>query len=280
MTTENAIALGTFDGVHLGHKAVLEIPDKYNKIAVTFYIPPKYYLGGNMELILSADEKTATLMKLGFNEICMNDFEKYKNMSATDFLEHLYNEYKPALISCGFNYRFGKGGKGDTELLKSFCENKNIIFKCADAVEVDGSTVSSTVIREYLKSGKINEANKLLYEPFFIDEEVIKGDKRGRTIGFPTINQAYPEDKVQIKFGVYKTCVTVGDKNYFGITYVGNRPSFKTDYVICETYIKDFEGELYGQQIKVSFLDYLRGEVKFSSVDELKEQLKKDIKSI
>lgn len=280
MKTENAIALGTFDGVHLGHRAVLSIPEKYNKIAVTFHTPPKFYFLGDKELVFYAHEKAAAIMKLGFNEICMDDFEKYKDVSAEDYLEYLYNEFKPALISCGFNYRFGKGGKGDVGLLEKFCKEKGIILNCADAVEVAGVTVSSTAIRELLKNGKILEANKLTFKPFYIEEEVIKGDKRGRTIGFPTINQKYPDDKVKIKSGVYKTNVIVDDNIYKGITYVGKRPSFATDYIICETYIKGFEGELYGQNIGIEFIEFLRDETKFDSVEKLKEQLNEDINTI
>jgi len=280
MKTENAIALGTFDGVHLGHKAVLSIPDKYNKIAVTFYVPPKFHFLGDKELIFYAHEKASAIMNLGFNEIYMDDFENYKDVSAEDYLEYLYNEFKPSLISCGFNYRFGKGGKGDRELLKSFCEERNIILNCVDAVEVEGVTISSTTIRELLKNGKVDEANKLTFKPFYIEEEVIKGDKRGRTIGFPTINQKYPEDKVKIKSGVYKTNVVFNNNIYKGITYVGKRPSFETDYIICETYIKDFSGDLYGQIVGIEFIDFLRDEVKFDSAEKLKEQLNKDINNI
>lgn len=280
MKTENAIALGTFDGVHLGHRAVLSIPDKYNKVAVTFYVPPKYYFSGNTELIFYSWEKAASLMKLGFDEIAMDDFSKYREMSANEFLQYLYNEFKPSLISCGFNYRFGKGGQGDSKLLETFCKEKGIVFNCVGAVEHLGTAVSSTAIRELLKNGQIEKANELTFKPFYIEEEVIKGDMRGRTLGFPTINQKYPEDKVKIKSGVYKTNVIIKHDVYSGITYIGNRPSFETDYIISETYIKGFNGDLYGETVGIEFIKFLRNEVKFDSAEKLKEQLNKDINAL
>lgn len=277
MTTENAIALGTFDGVHIGHRRVLDLPDCYNKIAVTFYYPPKAYFSGKKEMILETSQKVAALMRLGFNEVSIEPFENFKDMSAEAFLEYIYKEFSPKYISCGFNYRFGKDGRGDSELLKSFCEQKGIELKCVNAVKFEEKTVSSTFIRSLLKNGEIEKANTLLFEPFSIEEKVVAGDKRGRTIGFPTINQKYPEDRVKIKSGVYKTRVFVCDKSYAGITYVGTRPSFETEYTICETYIDSFSGDLYDSEVKVEFISYLREEMKFSSKEDLKAQIEKDI---
>lgn len=270
---KNAVALGTFDGVHKGHRAVLSLPDDCRKIAVTFSFPPK---GG--ELIMTNEDKCRILKSIGIDEILILDFEKVRDIPAIDFLDMLCEKFKPAVFSCGFNNRFGKDAAGDTALLKSYCEKNGIDLKCAEPVMQDGRVISSTLLRELLKSGNIEKANELLYEPFSFTAEVIKGDRRGRTIGFPTVNQRYPENLVKLKFGVYKTKIIIDGKEYFGITDIGVRPTFKTDYVISETYIKDFCGDLYGKELKVIPLEFIREEKKFSSVEELKKQIAEDLR--
>lgn len=270
---KNAVALGTFDGVHKGHIAVLSLPDGCRKIAVTFSHPPK---GG--ELIMTNEDKCRILKNIGIDEIFTLDFAEVKDMPATDFLDMLYEKYKPAIFSCGFNNRFGKDAKGDTALLKYYCENRGIELKCAEPVMQDGKVVSSTMLRDLLKNGEIEKANELLYEPFSFTAEVIKGDRRGRTIGFPTVNQRYPENLVKLKFGVYKTKIIIDGKEYSGITDIGFRPTFKTDYVISETFIKDFSGNLYGKTLKIIPLEFIREEKKFSSVEELKKQIAEDLR--
>ena len=149
---------------------------------------------------------------------------------------------------------------------------------CHDAVSVNGEPVSSTRIREHLKNGEIEAANALLTFPFSFTAEVISGDRRGRTIGFPTINQKYPSELIPLKFGVYRSKIIADGSEYEGITNIGIRPTFKTDYIISETYIIGFSGNLYGKSVKVEPLKFVRGEVKFSSVDELKRQIAADIK--
>lgn len=274
---KNALCLGTFDGVHKGHKEVLMLPDGFKKIAVTFSLPPKAVFSGNIELIMTAEEKSKALKGLGIDEVLTLDFNEVKDMSAEEFLNLVYDKYKPAFISCGFNYRFGKGAMGNAETLKSFCKEKGITFKCLEPVKMGDSAVSSTLIRDYIKSGEIGKANALLNEPFSFEGEVIKGDSRGRTLGFPTANQRYPKELVKLKFGVYKTRVIIDGEEYSGITNIGIRPTFETDYVLSETYIKKFSNNLYGKKIKIVPLEFLREEIKFSSIDELKRQIAIDL---
>lgn len=277
---KNALSLGTFDGVHKGHRAVLELPKGYRKIAVTFAVPPKAHITGEYGLIKTQADKEKTLKKIGINEILTLDFSTVKDMSAEDFLLYLWQTYEPALISCGFNYRFGKDGRGDTELLKKFCSKRGIELFICEPVGFEGGVISSSLIRELLKKGEILKANELLGEPFSFEAEVIRGDKRGRTIGFPTVNQKYPEEQVKVRFGVYKTKVSFEDKEYYGITDIGIRPTYKSDYVISETFIKDFCGDLYGKALRVSLLEFIRDEKKFSSLEQLQAQLKDDLKNI
>lgn len=276
---KNALSLGTFDGIHKGHRAVLNLPADCRKIAVTFEIPPKLAMSGDLQLIMTNEDKCRVLKSIGIDEILTLDFEKVRDIGALEFLELLYNKYKPSVISCGFNYRFGKGGEGNTETLKSFCTERGIDLLCSLPVEFEGETVSSTLLRNMLKNGEIEKANALLQEPFSFKAEVIDGEKRGRSIGFPTVNQKYPKELVTVKFGVYKTLVDFEGRKYQGITNIGLRPTFKSDYIISETYIKNFSDNLYGKVLRITPLSFLREEKKFSSIEELKKQIKADIEA-
>ena len=277
---KTALALGTFDGLHKGHREVLSLPGGCKKIAVIFPLPPKALITGKpLALMLPQDKETA-LKDLGIDEIFTLDFEKVRTMLPEDFLRLLTDKFSPDLISCGFNYRFGKNAAGDKNLLKDFCKERGIALKCSEPVTENGETVSSTEIRRLLQSGETKKANRLLYKPFSYTAEVISGDKRGRTLGFPTVNQRYPQCLLPPKFGVYVSRVTVDGREYDGITDIGVRPTFKIDYIISETFIKGFSGDIYGDTVTVSPRRFVRGEVKFSSVSELKAQINADLKEL
>lgn len=273
---KTAIALGTFDGIHIAHQSVLSIPDGYKKIAVTFKKPPKMYFADSDELIMDYQDKISALKKIGFEKVITLDFLKVKDTSSEGFLDFLVKEYNPSLISCGFNYHFGKNGEGDTAFLKQYCDQKGIECRICEQVNIGDKPVSSTIIRDLLKNGEIEKANSLLFEPFSFSAIVEHGDMRGRTIGFPTINQYYPENLVKVKFGVYKTQVTFDGKSYDGITNIGIRPTFKSEKVICETFIKDFSGNLYGKNVIIVLKEFLREEIKFASLENLRRQIEID----
>ena len=277
---KNALSLGTFDGVHIGHRAVLDMPKNCRRIAVTFEIPPKAVFSGKKELIMTAEDKISALKNIGIDEVLILDFNAVKDMEPQDFLLDLWNRYKPQFISCGFNYRFGKNAMGDTSLLKQFCDEKGIEFCVSEPVKSNGETVSSSNIRDLLKNGEIAKANNLLTLPFSFEGEVIKGAQRGRSIGFPTINQKYPEELVKLKFGVYKTRVIFDGESHIGITDIGIRPTFENDFVISETYIKDYSGDLYGKKIRIEPIEFIREEKKFSGLDELKQQINEDLRRL
>ena len=275
----NAVALGTFDGLHKGHLSVLSIPDSYNKTALIFTIPPRQVKSGEINLLLTTEEKIKKFENLGFEVKTLN-FNEVEHLSPEEFLEYIKKELNPSLISCGFNYRFGFKGSGNSETLKKFCGENNIELRLCDPVCEGGEPISSSRIRNCLENGKIDEANRLLGYNFYFAAPVIKGDGRGKTLGFPTINQAYPKTLTPLKFGVYKTEIEIEDKIYKGITNVGNRPTFPLDYIISETFIKDFSGDLYGKEIKIAFTEFLREERKFSSKEDLKIQVLSDIEKI
>lgn len=274
---KTAIALGTFDGVHLAHRVVLDLPCEYEKIAVTFAVPPKMFFENDLQLLMPFSKKQQILKDLGFERVEVLDFNTVKNTKPEEFLNFLKSNYNPQIISCGFNYRFGKNGAGDTTLLKSFCQQNGIELKVCEAAKKDDEIISSTLIRNLLKQGQIEKANSLLKSEFSFCAKVQKGDQRGRQIGFPTINQRYPEELVKIKFGVYKTRVLIDGKSYEGITNIGIRPTYKSDYVISETFIKDFSGDLYDREVEIVPLKFLREEIKFASLEELKRQIQIDL---
>lgn len=275
---KRAIALGTFDGLHKGHRAVLDLPDGMKKTAVIFALPPKALLSGEPRALMTEKDKCAALKKIGIDEIYTLDFNEVKDMPPEEFLQFLKEKFAPDLISCGFNYHYGKNAAGNTEMLSNFCLSHGIEFNCHNPVCEGGEPVSSTRIRKFLKNGEIEAANGLLTFPFSFTAEVISGDRRGRTIGFPTINQKYPSELIPLKFGVYKSIIIVDGAEYEGITNIGIRPTWKTDYIISETYIIGFSGDLYGKKITTIPTRFVRGEVKFSSVEELKRQIENDIK--
>ncbi len=274
---KTALCLGSFDGLHKGHRAVLSVPDDYYKVVLTFKVPPKSVLNKENSLIMTLENKCQSLKDFGIDKVEVLDFLKVKDMPYDEFLLFLKERFNPSLISCGFNYRFGKKGLGNADNLRKFCKENDIIFRLVDEVNENNVTISSTLIRSYLQNGEIERANALLLKPFSFTSPVIEGDKRGRTIGFPTVNQKYPTELVKLKFGVYKTEVLIDGDTYCGITNIGKRPTYEIDYIISETYIENFSGDLYGKELTIIPLKFLREEKKFSSLYELKEQIKSDL---
>ena len=274
---KTAIVLGTFDGLHEGHRAVLNKASGFYTVAVTFGIPPKAYLTDKCELLMSAEDKEVGLKALGVNEICTLDFKKIKDIKPEDFFNFLKVKFSPNLIACGFNYRFGKNALGDNALLKQLCVDSGIKFCIAEETG-EGEPISSSALRELIKTGDIKEANRHIYGGFGFTGKVVEGDKRGRQLGFPTANQVFPENLVKPKFGVYKSKTVIDKKEYNSITNIGVRPTFKTGFIGCETFIGNFKGDIYGKEITVKFLEFLREEKKFLSAEELKTAVLADIK--
>lgn len=274
---KTAVVLGTFDGLHAGHRAVINEVHGFNSIAVTFDIPPKNVISGNPELLILPSDRKQRLKKLGIDDVIMQNFDRVKNISAQEYLERLKSEYNPNRIVCGFNYRFGCDAVGNPQMLMQFCKENNIEFICVDAVQKDGDVVSSTNIRNLIRDGNMHQASSLIYGGFSFCVPIDHGDARGRKLGFPTANQKYPKDLVKPKYGVYISSVSINDKQYKSITNVGIRPTYQTDDVRCETFIKNFCGDIYGKQMRLELLQFVRPEQKFSSLQELKGAILKDI---
>ena len=276
---KTAIVLGTFDGLHKGHRAVIGNTRGFYTVAVTFNLPPKVYFGAPPELLMLPEDKEAGLKSLGVNEINNLDFSKTVNISPDDFFYCIKEKFSPSLISCGYNYRFGKGAAGDVNTLKTLCEKNGIDFKCAESVGGD-NPVSSSALRAMVAAGDISKANEQIFGGFGFTGKIIHGDSRGTAFGFPTANQVFPENLVKPLFGVYKSKIIIGGTEYDSITNIGVRPTYKTDFIGCETFIKDFRGDIYLKPATLKFTDFVREEKKFPSREALINAVKADIKSV
>lgn len=275
---EYSVALGTFDGLHLGHKAVLQsiIKNGLTPVALTFDVPPKFSKKTN--LLITPNEKINRLKKLGISAEVL-DFNSVKNLSPNEFLNFIKAKFSPKIIATGCNFHFGKGALGTTGDLADFCKANGILYLCSDAVNYNGEPVSSSRIRCLIQNGEIKSANKMLGEKFSFSGEITHGDERGRTIGFPTLNIPFPTELVVPEFGVYASLVEIDGKIHKAVTDIGVRPTFKTDYVISETNVIDFNGDIYGKTAKVHLVDFIRSELKFSGIDELKKAISADKKT-
>ena len=274
-----AIVLGTFDGLHKGHRAVIKAAQGFYTVAVTFDIPPKSFLGHESKLLMMAADKAKGLKTLGVDEIYTLDFSKVSNMSPEDFFCDIVQKFSPSLFVCGFNYRFGKGAAGDAKLLSKLCKDNGIEIKIVNGVG-SPSPISSSAIREMVASGNVDKANGQIYGGFGFTSPVLHGDARGRILGFPTINQAFPEGLAVPKFGVYESRIIIDNEVYKSITNLGVRPTYKTDFIGCETFINGFSGEIYGKPVTLKLIKFIRPERKFSSTEELLTTVKSDIKSV
>lgn len=274
------IALGTFDGLHIGHKAVLFSDKKaYDKRIVLLFTehPQTLLTGKNPGELLTRAKKEEILKKWGYEPEYI-DFGEISKKSPEEFLDEiLIKQYGATALCCGFNYRFGKNAEGDVTLLKRLCGEREMSLTVCNEIDYEDFPVSSTRIREAIKSGNIEEANKMLGYHFSYDFEVVHGDARGRILGSPTINQFFPEDFTVAEFGVYASYTVIDGKKYVSVTNIGVRPTVEgISEKRSETNIIGFNGDLYGQRVEVSLLKKLRNEMKFNSFDELSNQIAVD----
>ena len=277
------LALGTFDGLHRGHIAVLNevkalAEGKYTAGALFFDCHPQKVLkGSSPPLLITADDKENALKEMGITPVFVS-FSEIKDLSPENFVKLILKEK----LSCkgvvtGENFRFGKNGEGNCKILCSLCEKYGIIYKKAPSVTYEGELISATRIRKALSEGKVKDANNMLGRFFSYDFLVVEGNKIGKKyFGFPTINQHFPADFINLRYGVYASRTLVDGVIYPSVTNFGCHPTIGGDLVLSETCILGFDGDLYNRKIKVELLDFVRGEKKFASKEELKEQIRKD----
>ena len=281
-----AVALGYFDGIHIGHREVLDkalsVAEEKGLVPVVmlFDIHPRKLVSGSIPPMLTSEEdKREILTEMGFTVFDF-DFHKGMNYSPNEFIEKILVETLNAkAVSCGFDYHYGKGGKGNADTMREELGKRNIEFFSASPVVLGEDIVSSTEIRKCISQGDIEKANAMLGEYFSYDFEVVRGDGIGRTIGFPTINQFFPEDFIVPKYGVYASMAKIDGKTYPAVTNVGIRPTVAEEGMRSETCILDFSGDLYGKKVQVKLIKYLRDEIKFPDLEALKRAIGKDIEN-
>lgn len=280
---KTAVALGFFDGLHLAHKSVLEsaAAQKCNGLTpcvLLFDDHPLHVLKGtDVPKLLQNEKRDALLREMGLATVSCS-FARIKDMSPDSFVEQILSgELNAAFVSCGYNYRFGKNGAGDAAALQTLCAGYGISVSICPEMDCNGEPVSSTAIRRFIESGEVDKAADMLGRFFSFESPVIEGDKRGRLLGTPTVNQLLPEHLVTPRFGVYLSRVTFGGKSYTGVTNIGTRPTFHAGDPRSETYILDFSGDLYGQTVETALVRYIRPVMAFDSAEALKAQIAEDV---
>lgn len=282
--SETFTALGFFDGLHLGHRDVIdEAVNRSQKAGIkscifTFSRRPKSVLTGEPDMSLTTvEEKLALIEGEGVDILYIVDFAEIMSLSGEEFVRSvLVEKLKCRGVVCGFNYHFGRGGRSDSTDLSELCTKFGCEVIARSPIQYKKIAVSSSRIRNALQSGDISSANDMLGRKFGYNLEVVHGRQLGRTIGIPTINQVFPGNFCLPKFGVYASAVTVDGKQYRGITNIGVKPTVGSDKPVSETWILDFSGDLYGKMVDVRLASFIREERKFASVEELKRQILKD----
>ena len=283
MEDMRVFALGFFDGVHLGHQALLNTCVKLateldaETAAITFNQHPQSLYANQIPPLLSTlQDRFRLLMQYGMEHIY--EFPVTKEVMSTDwraFLEELMDCGAVGFV-CGDDFRFGHRGEGNAEKLQQFCTENNLPCIIVPEQTVDGEKISSTRIRALIEKGDLEAANRLLGHPHILTGKVVSGQHLGRTIGIPTANLRLPEELLTPAFGVYACTVQVDGGRYVAVTNVGTRPTVNGQNVTVEPWILNFDGDLYGKEITLEFHKFLRPEQKFESLEDLKAQIQKD----
>lgn len=287
------VTIGTFDGVHLGHQAILKDMVKTAKdiggetVVITFYPHPRQVLNinaANLRFITTQEEKLQLLEKSGVDNVIVVNFTKeFSRVSSEDFIrDYIIEHINPVKLVIGYDHHFGNNRMGDFNLLSEMQNKYNFQVQRIEAHDVENIAVSSTKIRHSLQQGDIERANALLGYQFSYIGKVVSGNKIGREIGYRTANiEVEREFRLIETSGVYATYVDYEGKEYKSMTYIGKKPTVNNDETEnIEVHLFDFDGDIYDKEIKVRFVKRVRGEQKFESLDALKKQIQIDEKNI
>ncbi|MDY2631985.1 MAG: bifunctional riboflavin kinase/FAD synthetase [Clostridium sp.] len=283
--SDNYVALGSFDGLHYGHlslvrKTVEVAREKNGKSMVfTYKNHPKTIVKPDSvpKLIMDLDTKLEYLEEENVDIVVLRSFTKeFMSMEAENFIKLLCEDYNVKGIVVGFNFRFGHKNLGNVDVLKNLQKKYGYELYIMDPYTYKGNAISSTRIRNCILEGEVKEATNMLSKPYSIKGKVIHGRHIGRRIGFPTANLEFNEKMVIPGKGVYYTNVKYKDRVFKGITSVGNNPTVNGKELTIETFILNFDKMIYDEELKVYFIEKIRGEMKFDSIDKLVAQIKKD----
>lgn len=286
LLNNSSLALGVFDGIHIGHQKVIRnavqnaLEMGLTSGVVTFSRHPRHIIAKSApESITSLEDKIQFFKELGVeNTVVINFNEPLAKMSAFEYMENILQGCLGVKsISVGYNHKFGHDKKSANDFLKEYCTKNDIKLSVISPVKINAHTVSSSVIRGFITSGDVSSAREFLGRPFKVKGQVIKGEQLGRKMGFPTANLLINEDMILPLSGVYSGTTRVKDKNYASIINIGKKPTIaQFDKDLVETHIFNFDEDIYGEFIEVFFLERIRDEKKFNSIDELKNQIQQD----
>ena len=286
---KTCVTIGTFDGVHTGHRKILNRlmdsakKNQYQSTLLTFFPHPRMVLQQNtdLKLINTMKEKKMILAETGLDNLIIHPFSKeFSRLTAQEYVKGvLVDELNTKQVIIGYDHRFGRNRTADINDLQKYGQQYNFSVDKISKQEIDDVAISSTKIRESLASGQIKKANEYLEKPFFMTGTVVKGYGRGKDFGFPTANLSIEEDyKLIPNNGVYVSSSIINDQKYYGLTNIGTNPTVNGTQRSIETYFIDFDGDLYNQELSVSLLHKLRDEKKFDNVEFLKQAMQKDKK--
>lgn len=281
-----AIALGKFEGLHKGHQLLLNKLKKcqeegYTGVMFTFDVPPRKVLEGQIEkVIYTKEERCKMLEKFGLDVLIEYPFTKeFASQTPEEFISNiLVGKLGVKVIIVGEDFHFGHKRSGNVEVLRQFSEKYGYKLEVIKKLQMDGRDVSSTRVRQYTEKGEMQKINKMLGFPFSVYGPVVHGKQLGRKVlGMPTANQVPDKEKLLPPNGVYVARVIYNKEVYYGISNIGVKPTIDEHFQTgLETYIFDFDKDIYGEEIEVQLLDYKRPEQKFASLDELAKQMKRD----
>jgi riboflavin kinase/FMN adenylyltransferase len=289
-----AVAIGVFDGVHRGHRHLIgHLVDRAGReglarIVVTFHPHPRSVVrpGTPLTYLCGLEERVELLKALGVDDVAVLAFtSELAQLTARDFISLVVEELRMKLLVIGADFALGRGREGTTDVLAGIGAGMGFEVDVVPLLAASGEKVGSTAIRQALERGDMETAAGHLGRPFALRGPVIKGAERGKGLGFPTANMAFGQDRALPAFGVYVTraCLREGAPTgarlgvFPAVTNIGMRPTFDEDKPTVETFILDFQGEVYGQELRIELLHRLRGEIRFPNADALREQIEKDV---
>tara|TARA_B100000941_G_scaffold3647_1_gene2370 strand:+ start:6196 stop:7098 length:903 start_codon:yes stop_codon:yes gene_type:complete len=285
LESESIITIGTFDGVHKGHELVFKQIKNYTNllpVVITFKKSPKDVINNNnVKTIYDIKTKEKLINDFDINKIISIDFDNtIKILTAENFIKLLKRHLKLKLLVIGEDSTIGKDKIGKKNGLGNILKKYDCDLKTVNIKRDDNEKISSSELKKLIEMGKITTVNKNLSRDYFIQGKIIEGKKLGRELGYPTANLDYSKEIVIPKDGIYETISILNNKKFLSITSIGNNPTFNEKIKTIETYIIDFNKNIYGENLKIIFKDFIRGQIKFEDKEDLITQMDKDLKKV